>query len=123
LTGVSRLHALADADVVVYPSQHEVFGLVALEALLVGTPVIVADDSGCGDLVRSTGGGLAVAVNDVQALASALQEVLSDLTEWRRRAERAAPSIRVRFGDDVVCAALEDVYAEIVRTPPVALSA
>jgi glycosyltransferase involved in cell wall biosynthesis len=32
--------------------------LVPLEAILSGTPVIVADDSGCGDLVRDVGGGL-----------------------------------------------------------------
>src|SRR6185436_16167317 len=45
LHGSERLHALADADVVVYPGEHEVFGLVAIEALLCGTPVVVADDS------------------------------------------------------------------------------
>src|SRR5438477_176357 len=41
-----RLEALADADVVAYVSEHEVFGLVPLEALLAGTPVVVGDDSG-----------------------------------------------------------------------------
>ena len=58
--GQDRLEALADADVLVYPSQDEIFGLVPLEALLSGTPVIVADDSGCGEVVqrdrRRTGG-------------------------------------------------------------------
>jgi glycosyltransferase involved in cell wall biosynthesis len=34
-----------------------VFGLVPLEALMVGTPVIVADDSGCAEIVQSVGGG------------------------------------------------------------------
>ena len=51
LTGRARLDLLADADVVVYPSADEVFGLVPLEALLCGTPVVVADDSGCGEVV------------------------------------------------------------------------
>ncbi len=53
--GPRRLELLADADVVVYPSEHEIFGLVPLEALLVGTPVVVADDSGCGEVIHSTG--------------------------------------------------------------------
>ena len=53
LRASERLEALADADVVVYPSQDEIFGLVPLEALLSGTPVIVADDSGCGEVVRA----------------------------------------------------------------------
>src|SRR5437773_387794 len=44
LRGEQRLEALADADVVVYPSEDEIFGLVPMEALLAGTPVIVSDD-------------------------------------------------------------------------------
>ena len=60
LQGAARLELLADADVVVYPSEHEIFGLVPLEALLVGTPVVVADDSGCGEVVSQVGGGLVV---------------------------------------------------------------
>ncbi len=57
LTGRARLDLLTDADVVVYPSADEVFGLVPLEALLCGTPVVVADDSGCGEIVGALDGG------------------------------------------------------------------
>ncbi len=46
LEGAGRLELLADADVVVYPSEHEIFGLVPLEALLVGTPVVVVERLG-----------------------------------------------------------------------------
>src|SRR5205823_1674272 len=45
LRGRDRLEALADADVVAYPSEQEIFGLVPLEALLLHTPVVVSDDS------------------------------------------------------------------------------
>ena len=58
LRGRDRLEALAAADVVVYPSRDEVFGLVPLEALLCGTPVVVCDDSGCGEVIATVGGGL-----------------------------------------------------------------
>src|SRR6266542_504082 len=58
LAGPVRLAALAAADVVVYPSRDEIFGLVPLEALLCGTPVVVCDDSGCGEIVTSVGGGV-----------------------------------------------------------------
>ncbi len=64
LTGRARLDLLADADVVVYPSADEVFGLVPLEALLCGTPVVVADDSGCGEVVGPLDGAQVVAVGD-----------------------------------------------------------
>jgi glycosyltransferase involved in cell wall biosynthesis len=123
LTGVDRLHALADADVVVYASEHEVFGLVPFEALLAGTPVVVANDSGCGDLIGATGGGHVVPVNDVHALARAIGDVLARPADWRLRAARAAGYIRERYGEDSVCAAIETVYAELVTARQEALSA
>ena len=60
LRDTSRLDALAAADVVVYPSRDEIFGLVPLEALLSGTPVVVCGDSGCGEVISRVGGGLIV---------------------------------------------------------------
>lgn len=56
LRGRERLEAIAAADVVVYPSRDEVFGLVPLEALLAGTPVVVCSDSGCAEVIGRTGG-------------------------------------------------------------------
>src|SRR5262249_9189295 len=45
LTQGERIEALVDADVTVYPSEHEIFGLVPVESLLAQTPVVVAGDS------------------------------------------------------------------------------
>jgi glycosyltransferase involved in cell wall biosynthesis len=114
LRGAERLDALADADLVVYPSADEIFGLVPLEALLAGTPVVVADDSGCGEVIASVGGGSIVPLNDDRTLAQAIDGMLRELDVWRARLPEAAASIRVRFGSDVVAAALDDVYQELV---------
>jgi len=115
LTGPARIEALADADVVVYASEHEIFGLVPFEALLAGTPVVVADDSGCGDLVGVTGGAAVVRVNDIGALAHAIDEVLSHPAVWRLKAQRAQNQIRTSYGADVVCGQIEDVYRELLE--------
>jgi glycosyltransferase involved in cell wall biosynthesis len=116
LRGEERLDALADADVVVYPSQEEVFGLVPLEALLSGTPVIVADDSGCGEIVSRTGGGQVVPLGDVNALARAISGMLDGIADWRAATGPAAGRIRATFGQDVVCAQIEHVYREMIQT-------
>lgn len=113
LPGRQRLEALADADVVVYASEYEVFGLVPLEALLTGTPVIVADDSGCGELIRSIGGGLVVPIGQHDALAAAIGRVLGRASEWRAAAVEAGARIRLVCGEEVVCGRLEEVYAEV----------
>ena len=114
LRAEQRLEALADADVLVYPSQHEIFGLVPLESLLSGTPVIVADDSGCGEVVRATGGGQVVPLGDADALARAIESVLKDPTAWRAAAAAAAGRVRAAYGDSAVCSQIEALYGELV---------
>jgi glycosyltransferase involved in cell wall biosynthesis len=115
LQGRSRLEALADADAVAYATEQEIFGLVPLEALLCGTPVVVADDSGCGELVRATGGGRIVRAGDEGALAEALADLLSRQEHWRGEAARAATTVRARFGSDVVAARLEEIYQRVLQ--------
>ena len=114
LRGRDRLRALVDADVVVYPSEHEAFGLVPLEALLVGVPVIVADDSGCGETVGDLGGGLLVPPGDRDALAAAIARVLESRSDWSGPVAAAAGRIRRRFAPDAVSEQLESIYRAVL---------
>lgn len=114
LTGRARLELLADADVVVYPSAHEVFGLVPLEALLCGTPVVVADDNGCGEVVGGLEGGQVVTLGDPAALALAIDSVLASPQIWRARAAVGAVSVRERFGGSVVAEQVDALYRELL---------
>jgi glycosyltransferase involved in cell wall biosynthesis len=116
LVGRERLEALRDADVVSYATEDEIFGLVPFEALLVGTPVVVADDSGCGELVAGTGGGRIVPPGDPVALASALAEILASPERWRRDAALAAEHVRRELGNDTVCLRLEAVYRDVIAS-------
>jgi len=115
LRGRDRLEAAADAEVLVYPSQDEIFGLVPLEALLCGTPVIVADDSGCGEVIRTVGGGQLVPVGDVDALGRAIDRVLASPSDWRAAAAAAAEIVKVTYGGDIVCAQLDQLYREMIE--------
>ena len=114
LKGPERLDALAAADVVVYPSRDEIFGLVPVEALLCGTPVIVCNDSGCGEVISATGGGLIVPPADGPALSAAIDSILADQPEWRARARTAAGIARRLFGADIVGDELESLYAHVL---------
>jgi glycosyltransferase involved in cell wall biosynthesis len=118
LRGRERLEALVDADVVAYVTRDEAFGLVPLEALLCGTPVVVGDDAGCGELLAELGGGLAVAPGDTAALTAALRTVLAAPEDFRRRVREAAIRIRARFGREQIAAALEAVYDEVLERRP-----
>jgi len=114
LVGRERLEALRDADVVAYATEDEIFGLVPFEALLVGTPVVVADDSGCGEVVSRTGGGRLVPPGDESALTAALAEILAAPEAWRREAGVAGERARAELGTEAVCERLEGVYRSVV---------
>ncbi len=78
LEGPERLALLVDADVLVYPSTREVFGLVPFEGLMCGTPAVVGGDCGCGELIAQAGAGLLVRHADVQGLRARIQTLLDD---------------------------------------------
>jgi glycosyltransferase involved in cell wall biosynthesis len=115
LRGRDRLDALAAADVVVYPSHDEIFGLVPIEALMCGTPVVVCDDSGCGETVSRVGGGRIVPHGSACALAEAIESILGARTRWRAHARSAAVRAQTLFGDDVICGGLAQIYADAIR--------
>lgn len=81
-TGHLELEELAAligaADVAVVPSIYEPFGLVALEAAAVGTPVVVAETGGLREFVEHGSTGLRFVAEDVPGLADAVTAVLRD---------------------------------------------
>src|SRR4029453_6601085 len=114
LTGGERLDALAAADVLVYPSRDEVFGLVAAEALICGTPVVVCDDNGWGELVAEVGGGLFTPYGNVERLASAIAAVLAAPQLWRPQAAAAGQCVRAQLGSADICERLERLYRTVL---------
>ena len=70
--------AVHRAGCVVIPSLYEPFGLVALEALAGGAPLIVADTGGLAELVGGTGSALLFEPGNAGDLADAIERVLTD---------------------------------------------
>lgn len=110
-----KLGAYVDADVVAYPSIDEIFGLVPAESLMCGTPVVVCDDSGCGELVGDAQGGLLVPYGDAGALAAALQRLLNDRDLARRCAETGRRWIAGHVDWSHIAARTIELYRELLR--------
>ncbi len=72
------------ADIFVLPSESEGMSIALLEAMASGLPVIVTDTGGTDELINSTENGLIVTWGDVEALATALAQMVSD-AEMRGR--------------------------------------
>ena len=77
---------LGSLDCLVVPSVNstESFGLVQVEAMLCGTPVVASGLPGVREVVRSTGMGEVVRPGDAGALAGAIARVLGDPERYRR---------------------------------------
>jgi glycosyltransferase involved in cell wall biosynthesis len=73
IDGLDKLAAYVDADVLVYPSIFEIFGLVPFEAIMSGTPVIVTDNCGCGELIKESKSGYLVRYGNIDDLKEKLK--------------------------------------------------
>jgi D-inositol-3-phosphate glycosyltransferase len=78
-----RTHYIA-ADVTVLPSHYESFGMVALEAMACGSPIVASRVGGLTTTVRDGVTGFLVPEGDVNALAGRLETLLGDADlRWR----------------------------------------
>ena len=109
----------AAADVCVVPSHYEPFGLVAIEAMAAGTPVIASKVGGLKFTVIHEFTGLLVPPQDEQAMTRAIDRVLS-YPAWSRKLEKEARKrVESKFSWDGVAKQLEEQYlAELSSSQP-----
>jgi glycosyltransferase involved in cell wall biosynthesis len=85
------------ADIFALASRWEPFGLVLLEAAAAGKPVVVTKTAGSAELIRHGVTGRIVPVEDAEALASEIQDLLLDPESAARMAERFHLDAMQRF--------------------------
>ncbi|MEM9565459.1 MAG: glycosyltransferase family 4 protein [Actinomycetota bacterium] len=116
---IARLNALADLGV--YPSRNEPFGLVFIEAMACGTPVIGADSGGPRDFVTDAVGGLvpeAEGTPFVTSLVTSIGEALAE--DWKAtKGPAAAAYAAANFSTDKQCADLVTALEAVDRQPAV----
>lgn len=106
----------AAADLFIAPSTgRESFGIVLVEAMAAGLPVIASDIAGYREVVRNGMDGLLVPPNDAEGVARAVRKILSDRALSQRL--RAAGHARAeRFRWEVVTVEIEAAYREALRS-------
>jgi glycosyltransferase involved in cell wall biosynthesis len=116
LVGKEKQEAYRDADVLVYPAVHEIFGLVPFEAILCGTPVIVTDDCGCGEIIGREQIGFVTRYNDVQNLRDTISKALGDKPAAVGMVNRGKEFIRTHLSWQKIGAEYEEVYQMMSRS-------
>jgi len=97
LYGEDKISAMKDADMFIYPSRHEIFGIAPLEALICGTPVIVTENCGCADFLREANGGIVVKYQDISGLLDSIQNILDKKEEAKKLASNGMELVQRQF--------------------------
>jgi len=106
---------LGAIDVVVQSSQVDVSGFSILEAMGHGRPVIAFNTGTACEIVEDSRTGLVVPKGDVQALAEAVQRLITDRDLARRMGEQARETVRENFNIRLLARRTLQFYADILE--------
>jgi glycosyltransferase involved in cell wall biosynthesis len=108
---------MQSADAFVLSSRHETFGVVLIEALACGLPVI-ATTCGGPECIVEPNDGLLVPPNDASALASAMERMMVQRSMYS--AVKLRERCLARFGEKAVTTQIADVYAKVLSSQQLA---
>ena len=113
VTDAERNRLLHIAKAAVFPSLYEPFGIVALEAMAAGTPVVVSDTGGLGDVVEHEINGLKMYAGDALSLANQVRALLKN-PEWARSLAQTATAQIGRFEWNRIALGTINVYHRVL---------
>jgi D-inositol-3-phosphate glycosyltransferase len=103
------------AEAVVVPSHYESFGMVALEAMACGTPVVASQVGGLAFLVQDGETGFHVPDGDAQALSERLTVLLKD-NKLRHKMGNNATAFASQYSWDKISNRLIKVYKDVLKS-------
>jgi N-acetyl-alpha-D-glucosaminyl L-malate synthase BshA len=106
---------LACADVFLLPSESESFGLAALEAMASGAPVVASRVGGLPEVVEHDVSGYLYPVGDIENMADAALELLTNPRTHTRMAEAGRRIAEERFSAAAVVPRYEAIYERILN--------
>ncbi len=110
-----RSALLRAADVCLVPSRHEPFGNVVVNAWAHDVPVVAGASQGPGFLITEGVDGLKVPVEDVPALAAAINGILNDPGLSRRLVEGGQARVAAEFSEAAVLGRYRQVLEAVTR--------
>jgi len=108
---------LADAACVVIPSLYEPFGIVALEGMAAGAPVVVARTGGLAEILDGTGAGLLFEPGDHHGLADAIAGLVERKDDADALVATAGRLLSDRYSWDAIAASTVEVYRTALAPP------
>lgn len=97
-------------DVFVLPSRHETFGVVFIEALACGKPIIATKTGGPNEIINKDNGVL-VQIDNIDELAEAMNKIMNNYSKYNR--ENIRKDCVNRFSEEVISKKINDVYLSL----------
>ena len=113
LRGERLSQAYASADIFVFPSRLETFGLVVIEAMAAGLPVIAARVGGVTDVVSSGKTGYVFDSGDIEMLVAGVRKIAHSRDQIRQMGKQARAYAKTQSWDAVMDEVIE-VYAALI---------
>lgn len=109
-----RNYVYNKASVAVFPSLYEPFGIVALEAMITNTPVIVGDVGGLSEIIENMDTGIKVKPGDEDELATAIVSILLDDKLANTLKTNALKLVESIYNWEVVAKSTIEVYKQAI---------
>jgi glycogen(starch) synthase len=101
------------ADIAVFPSLYEPFGIVALEGMVANIPVVVSDTGGLGEIVHHGIDGMKAYTGNANSLGDCILELLFNTEKAEDMSRKALEKVRRIYNWDIISEQTMQVYREI----------
>lgn len=113
LRGEALARAYASADIFVFPSRLETFGLVVIEAMAAGLPVVASRVGGVTDIVREGETGYTFDSGDISALAAGLRKIARSRDAMQQMGKQARAYAQTQSWEAMMDEVIE-IYAALI---------
>lgn len=118
LRGHSLAHAYAALDVFAFTSKSETQGMVLIEAMAAGTPVVALDASGVRDIVRNDLNGTLLAIENVPVFVSALEKHMNASKSEKMKFRKITRHSVKKFTTETYTDKVLELYLELKKRNP-----
>ncbi len=112
---IEVINLMTSADVLVVPSIYEPFGIVALEGMATGVPVVASQVGGLAEVIEHDKTGLFVYPRSPDSIAWGIGKILSDPDHARWITENAKEKLHKAYSWEAVAMKTVEVYKKVVE--------
>ncbi len=109
------INLMTSADVLVVPSIYEPFGIVALEGMATGVPVVASKVDGLAEIIEHDRTGIFVFPKNPESIAWGIERILSDYDHAKWMTENAKEKLHKAYSWEAVAMKTVEVYRKVIE--------